>query len=70
MNAPTSAMKQWGYGKGYQHAHQFQDAITSMRCLPEELAGREFYKPTGRGVEERIAARLADIKSAKARTDE
>jgi putative ATPase len=69
-NAPTSAMKQWGYGKGYQHAHEFEDAIPTMRCLPEELAGREFYKPTNRGVEERIAARLADIKSAKARTDE
>jgi ATPase related to the helicase subunit of the Holliday junction resolvase len=41
-NAPTRAMKEWGYGKGYQHAHQFEDAVTDMECLPEELKGRNF----------------------------
>jgi putative ATPase len=66
-NAPTRSMKQWGYGKGYQHAHEFQDAVPEMRCLPEELAGREFYKPTSRGIEERIASRLGDIKAGKDR---
>ena len=38
-NAPTGQMKQWGYGKGYQHAHKFEDAVTDMECLPETLAG-------------------------------
>ena len=64
-NAPTGPMKQWGYGKGYQHAHKFEDAVTNMRCLPEELSDREFYKPSNRGVESRIAERLAEIKTAK-----
>lgn len=61
-NAPTRAMKQWGYGKGYQHAHQFEDAITDMSCLPDGLAGTEFYQPTARGMEAKIAERLAEIR--------
>jgi putative ATPase len=64
-NAPTSAMKQWGYGKGYQHAHDFEDALPDMECLPEELLGREFYHPTRRGAEQRIAERLEDIKQRR-----
>src|SRR5579862_3685238 len=54
-NAPTTAMKQWGYSEGYEHAHKFADAITSMDCLPPSLAGRRYYQPTDRGVEKRIA---------------
>jgi putative ATPase len=61
-NAPTAAMKGWGYGKGYQHAHQFDDALTEMQCLPDELLGREFYHPTRRGTEQRISERLEEIK--------
>ncbi len=61
-NAPTKSMKQWGYGAGYQHAHQFDDAITGMECLPDALRGVEFYQPTGRGHENRIAERLAEIR--------
>jgi len=64
-NAPTTAMKKWGYGKGYQHAHQFEDALPEMECLPEGLAGTEFYHPTDRGAELRIAERLAAIRRAK-----
>jgi putative ATPase len=60
-NAPTRAMKQWGYGAGYQHAHEFEDAIPGMDCLPEELQGREYYEPTERGVEKRIKERLGEI---------
>src|SRR6185503_11567956 len=64
-NAPTQSMKQWGYGEGYQHAHQFADALTDMECLPPSLAGREYYFPTDRGVEKRIAERLEEIRSRK-----
>ncbi|HUJ48606.1 MAG TPA: replication-associated recombination protein A [Bryobacteraceae bacterium] len=64
-NAPTGAMKQWGYGAGYQHAHNFEDALTEMECLPESLAGAVFYEPTGRGFEERIAERLRQIRNRK-----
>jgi putative ATPase len=61
-NAPTRAMKQWGYGKGYQHAHQFEDAVTDMECLPPSLKDREFYHPTQRGMESRFAERMAELK--------
>ena len=64
-NAPTGAMKQWGYGAGYQHAHNFEDALPEMECLPESLAGAVFYEPTGRGLEERIAERLRQIRNRK-----
>jgi putative ATPase len=63
-NAPTRPMKEWGYGTGYQHAHQFADALTPMECLPESLAGVHFYEPTKRGLEAKIAERLAAIREA------
>jgi putative ATPase len=69
-NAPTAAMKQWGYGEGYQHAHEFDEAITGMPCLPESLAGRRWYFPTGRGVEKRIAERLEEIRRIRERRRE
>ena len=64
-NAPTRAMKEWGYSEGYQHAHKFEDAITDMECLPPSLAGRQYYFPTDRGMEKRIAERLEEIRQAK-----
>jgi putative ATPase len=64
-NAPTGAMKQWGYGAGYQHAHKMADALPDMECLPESLAGTRFYEPTNRGLEQRIAERLEEIRSRK-----
>ena len=64
-NAPTPLMKQFGYAKGYQHAHMFEDALTDMECLPPSLAGRRYYHPTNRGLEKRIAERLEEIREAK-----
>jgi putative ATPase len=64
-NAPTRLMKQFGYGAGYQHAHQFDDAVNTMECLPESLKGTTFYEPTDRGVEQRIAQRLAELRKKK-----
>jgi putative ATPase len=64
-NAPTPHMKQWGYGQGYQHAHQFEDAVTDMTCLPDSLRGRRYYLPTDRGVEKRIAERLEELRRKK-----
>jgi putative ATPase len=61
-NAPTRAMKAWGYGSGYQHAHQFEDAVNQMECLPDSLAGRHWYHPTDRGLEKRIRERLDEIR--------
>jgi putative ATPase len=64
-NAPTGAMKQWGYGAGYQHAHQLEDALPDMECLPQSLVGTRFYEPTNRGLEQRIAERLEEIRARK-----
>jgi putative ATPase len=64
-NAPTSAMKSWGYGAGYQHAHQFDDAVNEMECLPESLAGKRWYYPTERGVEKRIKERIEEIRTRR-----
>ncbi len=66
-NAPTKAMKSWGYGSGYQHAHDFEDAVNQMECLPESLAGRRWYHPTDRGVEKRIKERLEEIRALRRR---
>jgi len=64
-NAPTRAMKAWGYGSGYQHAHKFEDAVNQMECLPESLAGRRWYHPTERGLEKRIRERLEEIRALR-----
>ena len=57
-NAPTRLMKEWGYGKGYQYAHDHEDARVEMQCLPDVLAGAVFYEPTDRGFERKIAERM------------
>ena len=59
-NAPTRLMKDFGYGHGYQHAHEFEGAVNQMECLPESLAGRQYYVPSARGAEKQIAERLDD----------
>ncbi|HEV3331144.1 MAG TPA: replication-associated recombination protein A [Bryobacteraceae bacterium] len=64
-NAPTRDMKAWGYGEGYQHAHKLENAIPDMECLPPALAGRQYYFPTDRGLEKRIAERLEEIRKLK-----
>ncbi|HSM79350.1 MAG TPA: replication-associated recombination protein A [Bryobacteraceae bacterium] len=67
-NAVTRSMKDWGYGKGYQHAHEFQDAVNTMDCLPDRLKGKRFYEPTNRGVEARISERLAELRKRRDET--
>lgn len=61
-NAATKSMKAWGYGKGYQHAHQFAGALNLMDCLPEALLGTRFYEPKDAGAEKRISERLEEIR--------
>jgi len=67
-NAPTKLMKQLDYGKGYKYAHDEPDAIANMDCLPDNLKGREFYKPTEYGFEKEIAKRLAWWKTRRKET--
>jgi putative ATPase len=61
-NAPTGLMKGLGYGKGYQYAHDYDDKVTDMQCLPENLQNRSYYRPTQEGVEKRIGERMQDLK--------
>jgi len=65
-NAVTGLMKNIGYGNDYQHAHQFDDAVTDMTCLPESLAGRRYYQPTDRGFEQRLRQRMEEIRRIQA----
>jgi len=64
-NAPTSLMKELGYGKGYQYAHDLKEKVADMGCLPESLKGREYYHPTDQGMERRIREILAEIQRKK-----
>lgn len=63
--APTALMKELGYGRGYEYAHDHQDRVTSMTCLPESLEGTEFYEPVLEGAEKEIAGRLARIRKLR-----
>ncbi|MBR1671355.1 MAG: replication-associated recombination protein A [Fretibacterium sp.] len=66
-NAPTRLMKELDYGKGYQYAHDAEDRLTAMQCLPDSLVGREYYRPTEQGAEARYKNRLEQIRAWKER---
>jgi putative ATPase len=61
-NAVTGLMRSVGYGKGYQYAHDSEEKLTDMTCLPESLTGRRYYTPTDQGFEARIRLRLEEIR--------
>ncbi len=64
-NAPTKLMADLDYGKGYLYAHDYEDKLTTLRCLPDSLQGREYYRPTAQGREKEYAERLQAIKDWK-----
>jgi putative ATPase len=59
-NAPTSLMKNLGYGKGYKYAHDYENARVEQEHLPDSLRGRRYYRPTDRGHEGRIKQRMEE----------
>ena len=61
-NAPTRLMKELEYGKGYTYAHDTDEKIARMSCLPESLAGRRYYTPSGLGREASMKARLKAVR--------
>ncbi len=61
-NAPTQLMKQLNYGKGYQYAHDLEEKIAAMDCLPESIQGRQYYQPTDQGREKAYKERLEAIR--------
>ena len=66
-NAVTGLMKNIGYGAGYQYAHDYDHKVTNMTCLPENLSGHTYYEPTDQGFEQRLRARLDEIRKLKFR---
>jgi putative ATPase len=66
-NAPTELMKREGYGRGYRYAHDHEDAVTGLDCLPERLRERRFYRPTERGFERELSRRLRRWLEARSR---
>ncbi len=61
-NAPTGLMKEAGYGKGYIYAHDTEEKITKMQCLPDALKDRQYYDPGVMGDEAAIKKRLDEIR--------
>ena len=64
-NAPTRLMKELNYGKGYRYAHDYEEKLTDMQCLPDSLKDKEYYRPTEGGMESKYKARLDEIKAWK-----
>lgn len=64
-NAVTKLMEELSYGKGYQYAHDTEEKLTAMQCLPDSLLGKEYYKPTQQGKEAQLSERLLQIKAYK-----
>jgi len=64
-NAVTGLMKNVGYGEGYKYAHDYEEKVTEMQCLPDNLLGRVYYKPTDQGFETRLRVRMEEIARMK-----
>ena len=64
-NGVTQLMRETGYGKGYQYAHDTEEKLTDMQCLPDSLLGKSYYVPTAQGWESKLAERLEQIKAWK-----
>ncbi len=60
-NAPTKLMKELDYGKGYVYAHNTEEKLTKMKCLPDSLSDRRYYRPTTQGREKAVKERLDKI---------
>jgi putative ATPase len=67
-NAPTGLMKNLGYGHGYQYAHDLENKVADMQCLPDNLRDRHYYHPTNEGIEKRIRQRLEEIRAHRSDT--
>ncbi len=69
-NAPTRLMKGLGYGAGYVYAHDTDEGVGGLDCLPDSLQGTRFYQPTERGFEAELGKRLAAFKALRAKAKE
>ena len=64
-NAPTKLMEDLHYGEGYKYAHDTSEKLTRMTCLPQNLSGRHYYRPTSQGAEAYVKDRLEAIEKWK-----
>ncbi|WP_026884765.1 replication-associated recombination protein A [Clostridium akagii] len=64
-NASTSLMADIGYGKGYEYAHNADEKLTNMQCLPDNLKDKHYYIPTDQGYEKDVSQKLQYIKKVK-----
>ncbi|NLL90837.1 MAG: replication-associated recombination protein A [Ruminococcaceae bacterium] len=64
-NAPTKLMKELDYGKDYKYAHDYEDSVTDMSCLPESLADRRYYIPGRQGAEIKVGERIKFLESKR-----
>jgi putative ATPase len=58
-------MKAFGYGKGYQYAHNLENKVADMQCLPDNLRNREYFHPTNEGFERELSKRMEELSRAK-----
>ena len=65
-NAPTKLMKDSGYGKGYQYAHDLPGKTAGLSCLPDALEGRNYYRPSGEGREKALKERADAVRALRA----
>ena len=61
-NPVTGLMRYIGYGRDYQYAHNYEEKVTDMPCLPESLRGRNYYRPTNQGFEQHLRQRMEEIR--------
>lgn len=69
-NGVTGLMKDLGYGKGYEYAHDTEEKLTHMQCMPDSLKDRTYYHPTTQGKEAETAVRLREIREFRGQKDE
>ena len=69
-NGVTKLMRELDYGKGYQYAHNTEEKLTDMQCLPDSLLGKRYYRPTDQGQEGKFKTRLEQILAWKAQQDQ
>lgn len=68
-NGVTGLMRELHYGEGYQYAHDTEEKLTRMQCLPESLQGKKYYEPTGEGQEAKIKEKLEQIEKFRNKKD-
>lgn len=64
-NAPTSLMKEMGYGTEYKYAHDFPNHFADQQYLPDSLAGARFWTPQGNQAESKMSAYMSYLRSSQ-----